>query len=196
MAGGGNSRGMPEREDRDDWPEDAPVPDREVVDDVTTGLRRHFVASGDGLDVVNVDDQNIQGEFVRVSADMAYHGQLFADAVREFLLAKARYKSATAAAELRIRATNLVQWGGAAVKLTEASVAAAVVVDVGVDAAQLAMIEAEAAKARRWAYLEAIRSKRDMLVSLGAHVRAFMDPVIREKERERRERLPVGDEIP
>jgi hypothetical protein len=54
--------------------------------------------------------------------------------------------------------------------------------------AKMRAIEAEVDEKRLRGVLDAVRTKRDMLISLGAHVRIEMehDPVIREEVRGRR----------
>lgn len=136
--------------------------------------------------VVAIDEAAVGYEFYAISAHMGYWGARFADASRAFLLAKARHHAVGAAAGLRIRADgNITMPDGRPVKLTEEAIKQAVICDAAVARAELQFIEAEAEKIRLGTLLEALRTKRDMLVSIGANIRAEMDgnPSIRREAR-------------
>jgi len=151
------------------------------------------------LDCVTIEPLMIQEEFVRVPRDLAYWNQRYSDAYERLLTAKHEWERTKATAELRIRAVNedamaveaettpddakpkpakgRARGGG----LTEAAVAARLLLDDAVYAARVAYIAAEAEKNHLAGVLDAVRSKRDAVVSIGAHIRAEMqgDPAIR-----------------
>lgn len=133
------------------------------------------------LDCVNVEPLQIQEEFVRVPRDLAYWNQRYADAYEAFLRAKVELERTEGMRRLHIRA----QLEDAGVKITEALVDAKLSVDEEVYTAKVTLLEAEAAKVRLNGTLDAVRSKRDALVSIGAHIRAEMagDPSIRNEHR-------------
>lgn len=128
-------------------------------------------------DCVNVDPLFVKEEFTRVAYDLAYWNERYAVAYRAWLKAKINERRTLAFADARIRA----RFTDEGVKPTEPMVAAEVSVDDAVYAAQLASMEAEVEKVRLHGVVDAVRSKKDALVSIGAHVRAEMagDPAIR-----------------
>jgi hypothetical protein len=121
---------------------------------------------------VEIIPEAIREEFVRVPADLAYWGRKYADAVKAALVAEHDRKVTYAEERLRVRA--LAQAGN--VKLTEADVEATVERSPPCRAAKLAEIEAEAGKVGARVALDAVSAKRDMVMSLGAHIRAEMSP--------------------
>ena len=133
--------------------------------------------------------EQIEDEFRRVSADLAYWNNKFADALREHLRAKATEKQVRASVYLEIR-SGAAEKGE---KLTEAMTDAKVETHEDVRDAVDRCIHAEASKARMYGMVDAVRSKKDMLVSIGAQVRAEMqgDPMLRKEAREHRQ---LGDE--
>jgi hypothetical protein len=132
---------------------------------------------------VRIDPLDIQAEFIRVPGDLAYWNDRYADALREFLISEADFKILKAQLEPLTRQA-LLDAGG---KTTEAQVKAAIDSDDQVLEAQRRCVEAEVEKNRLYGALDAIRSKKEMLISLGAHLRAEMggDPVLRDQMRNR-----------
>ena len=104
--------------------------------------------------------------------------------MRRHLLAKIDEKVLKANLEPLVRQA-LAEEGG---KVTEAMVEAAINSNEQYIAAQRDTVEAEVAKHECYGYLDSIRSKKDMIVSLGAHLRVEMegDPLVREQARARR----------
>jgi hypothetical protein len=127
---------------------------------------------------VRIEPLALEEEFVRMSADLAYWNQRYAAAVREHLTSKIAIERT--ASHLRIIHRERLTAENPKPP-TESMVEAAVNTDEQMDKARAALIDAEVEKVRLAGVLDAVRTKRDMLVSLGAHVRAEMqaDPSIR-----------------
>lgn len=149
----------------------------------------------EALDDLGVDDylkqcvsivpEAIQEEFMRIPAMLAYWNARYAQAIREHLNAKLDEKILRANLLPVIR-TELMEAGA---KLTESQVEAALDSNESLIEAQRRTIDADAAKAEAYGQLDAIRSKKEMLISLGAQLRAELqgDPLIRETVRGARE---------
>lgn len=126
-------------------------------------------------------------EFASVAGHMAYWSERFAEAQRGYGEAKFALELTEARLAMRHRETLGALVSAGELKLprgvTEAMVQERVLTDPVYQGARLDLIEAEAAKARLHGIVGAVATKRDMLVSLGAHVRAEMnlDPLIRER---------------
>jgi hypothetical protein len=133
---------------------------------------------------VYIEPLQMEAEFTRLPGDFAYWGERYSRASRAFLLAEREEKTVRAKQWLVLRAKMV----GEGQKATEAAVDATVEADPAVQAAYLARLEAEAEKDRLRTVLESIRTKREMLVSLGATIRQEMenDPVIRSRLAARR----------
>lgn len=133
---------------------------------------------------VKINPEDIQGEFVRIPSDLAYWNAQYAATMRRHLFSKIDTKVLRARLEPIIRAA-LIEAGA---KLTEGMVKAAVDSDDRVIEAEHMEAEADVAKNECYGYLDSIRSKKDMLISLGAQLRAEMegDPLIREQVRSRK----------
>lgn len=121
---------------------------------------------------VEILPEAIREEFVRIPADLAYWGGRYADAIKDFLVAEQQRKTAYAHARLNHRAAAAA--GGK--KLTEADVDALVETDHACGQAKLLEIEMEAAKVSAKIKLDAVSAKKDMVMSLGAYIRAEMAP--------------------
>lgn len=128
---------------------------------------------------INPDD--IQEEFVRVPGDLAYWNSRYADAQRAQLTAELDEKVLKAELEAPVRLALI----SAGAKVTESMVKAGVESHDDYVQAQRHTIDCEVEKSKCFGYLDAIRSKRDMIISLGAHIRAEMqgDPLVREAMR-------------
>jgi hypothetical protein len=116
---------------------------------------------------VEITPEAIQEEFIRIPADMAYWGAKYAEASRTYLIAEQAVKEVRARLRLAIRET-------ASAKLTVDAVDAQVEGQAEYQSAKMAEIEAEAAKLLAKVKLDAVIAKRDMAMSLGAHLRAEM----------------------
>lgn len=137
---------------------------------------------------VRIDPSKVTEEFIRVPSDLAFWSERYNDAAEAYLRAKMTRDKCAAEVELRVR-RDAAHRGE---KLTENIVQARVTVDEEFTAMNLAVIEAEANKNRLRSTVDAILAKKDMLVSVGAHLRAEMgrDPVVREQAA----RNTLGDE--
>lgn len=140
---------------------------------------------------IDIFPEQLQEEFVRTPADMAYWGREFADAARARDMSKLLTKRVRAQVEKAVRAAPRAAGEKAP---TEATVAAAVETDAGVIAAEEAEADAEYQVAVIKGTLDAIRAKRDMLIQLGAQQRLEMesDPLIRQRIVARRDMLANG----
>lgn len=124
-----------------------------------------------------IDPLCIQEEYVRLPADLAYWNQKYAIAFRAWARARLSRKRLEAVLAIEHREQFAVDGR----KATEGMVTAAVETDDRLEAAAAFEVEAEVEKVRLWGVLDAVRAKKDMLVSIGAHVRAEMnsDPTVR-----------------
>lgn len=125
---------------------------------------------------VEIDPLGLQEEYVRLPADLAYQSSRYAQAYREAARAKSARKRLGALLAIEHRAR--LQLDGRA---TEAMVEAAVETDPRMQTAEDREIDAEVERQRLYGIVDAVRAKKDMLVSIGAHVRAEMgaDPTVR-----------------
>lgn len=150
---------------------------------------------------VQITPELISEEFVRTPADLAYWNARYADGVRTHLKAKLHLdmvqrdgakEVAEATARARIECREEIQSQNDK-RVTESMVEAAVETHAPLLAARekaasaevqarFAFIEAEAQKAELYGFVDAIRTKKEMLISLGAQLRKEMegDPTIRE----------------
>lgn len=133
---------------------------------------------------IEIDALAIESEFVRIPADLAYWGERYAEAHRDYLAAKIDAKRITARMFLEQRIA--IQADGE--RATEAYTNARVEESTTWLDAQNALLEAEARRESIKGTLDAVRAKRDMVVSLGAQIRAQMDhdPQINEEVGARR----------
>jgi hypothetical protein len=133
---------------------------------------------------VKIEPTVIEEEFIRLPADLAHWNEREAVALRAHLTSKIEVDRAYATAQI-IERERLAMEGG---KPTEARVAAAVELNKDYNEARVRAVEAEVERARLRGVVMAISAKREMLVSLGAHVRKEMesDPVLREQVRANR----------
>lgn len=131
------------------------------------------------FDSIYIQPEALQEEFARVSMDFAYWSAQATDAYEAQQMAELDVKRAKARLYVVNRTTLEMESPNG--KTTEAQVEAAVVNDPEMVAAEITRIQADVARDRAKLTLEAIRIKKDMLVSLGAHERTEMqgDPTIR-----------------
>lgn len=128
---------------------------------------------------VTIEPLAIQEEYIRLPADMSYWNARYADAVRVHLHAKHELERVEAQQQLEQR-EKLAAEGK---KPTEAMVSASVLLSDEYNKAKLTAIEAEVGKMRAAGRVDDLHSKREMLISMGAHIRKEMDgdPVLREQ---------------
>lgn len=132
---------------------------------------------------VKIEPLAIQEEFVRIPADLAYWNSRYAQALRAHLMAKIDLDVTRAKLQPIVRLA--LQEAGA--KVTESQVDAAIESHDSYVEHRRRVADAEVAKNELFGSLDAIRAKKDMLMSLGAHLRVEMegDPVMREHMRGR-----------
>lgn len=138
-------------------------------------------------DCVSIEPTEIEEEFVRVPAELAYWSHRYAESYERRVRAKLQLDRV--AAMLRLKHRSIME--DEKVKITESQVDARVETDDEMFAAREAMLRAEVDEVRTKGAVEAVRAKRDMLVSIGAHQRAEMqgDPLIRREARDARARI-------
>lgn len=129
---------------------------------------------------IRIEPLQIQDEYVRVPSDLAYWTEMHATIYREWQLAKFSREQEWGAAVNRAR-SELSSRGG---KATVSDVEAYAINDPAYVKAKRDEVHLEAERQRLLGMVEAVRTKRDMLVSLGAHIRAELehDPIIKERE--------------
>lgn len=142
---------------------------------------------------VTVRPESLEEEFRRLPAELAYWNAKYAAAYRALALAEAHRRSVTSRTHLEMRERlksvteeELAKTPKAKLRQpTVGDIEALVEGDELVILARRAELEAECEKVRIQGAVEAVRTKKDMLVSLGAHIRAEMegDPVLREQVR-------------
>ncbi len=130
---------------------------------------------------VQIEPLAIQEEFIRIPADLAYWNARYAKALRRHLMAKVNIDTCRARLVPAVR-NAIIEAGG---KATEATVEAAVESNEALIEARQEGVEAEVEKNELYGALDAIRSKKEMLISLGAHMRAELDgdPALRDHSR-------------
>lgn len=128
-------------------------------------------------EAVQIEPLALQEEFIRTPRDLAYWNERYRNANQAFLESKIELERVEARQRIWHR-ERLVNEGG---KVTESMVDAAVAMDDELYAARMEHVKKEVEKTRVNGVLDAIRAKRDSLISIGAHVRAEMghDPTIR-----------------
>ncbi len=136
-------------------------------------------------DAVKIEPLALEEEFVRLPADLAYWNNLYAQGLRRFLIAKARIKHVKAQLYIEIR--EVAAEAGA--KTTESSIEAAIETHEKYREASDELIAAEVNKSKVGGAVDAVVAKKDMLVSLGAHIRAEMggSPSVRRDHKDARD---------
>jgi hypothetical protein len=136
---------------------------------------------------IALDDFALDEEFIRMPADLAYWNSQYADALRTYLVAKLEHDRTRARVYLTVKAVNE---DGGGKKATVADLEAMVVCDPAYHQTALTLLEADVAKTRLRGVVDAVVTKKDMLQSLGAKLRAEMagDPMVRREHSERRTR--------
>lgn len=110
-------------------------------------------------------------EFVRLPSDLAYWNSVYADALGDLLRAERTLEEGEARAREEHRAAVPEDE-----KVTEKALDARVALDPRYMKLREAVDDAAVAKARASGVVDAIRAKREMVVSLGAQLRAEMQP--------------------
>jgi hypothetical protein len=134
----------------------------------------------------------INDEFVELPGHLAYWTGRYADAYEVWLDAKRNREQTYHRLSIGWRTT--LEGGGrgkakGSSRVTIGEVESHVVIDSDYIQAQEEELEAEVIKLRLHGVLEALRAKKEMLISLGAHIRLEManDPLIRKEMRIERE---------
>ena len=133
-------------------------------------------------DAVAIEPLAIEEEFIRLPADLAYRNEMYASAYRRFLVAKHEADRTYSRLMMEHRATLEASNDK---RPTEGAIKASVENDPDWDLAQRRLIDAEVGKISAYGVVDAIRTKRDALISIGAHIRAEMggDPSTRARHR-------------
>lgn len=133
---------------------------------------------------IDIDENLITEEYQRLPGDLAYYNAQLAQATRAYLAAKRAVEKTEARLTLKYGHSSEAHlkpegWK----KPNDAIVDALVQEDEEMEVAAQLLIEAEAERARLIGVVEAVRAKREMIVSLGAHLRIELqgDPILREQ---------------
>ena len=121
-------------------------------------------------EAVMIEPVALNEEFIRLPSDLARWGEVFAEAIKELMAAKCAL--GTMDADLFKYYKQQKPEDGS--KPTEKWIDACVEADPRHVEAQRRLDAAEYQKSRTWGVLDAIRAKREMLVSLGANHRSEM----------------------
>lgn len=126
-----------------------------------------------------IDEFAIQAEYMRLPGDYAYWNSRYSEVYRYHLRSKLDLTQLVARLTKEYRAR--LEAGRSSGRVTIGEVEAEVEADSEYLDAKIVEIEADAEAKRLAGVLEALRTKREMLISLGAHIRAEMnrDPMIR-----------------
>jgi hypothetical protein len=129
---------------------------------------------------IRIEPEALQEEFVRMPADFAFWNEQYKTALESFLRAKANLEQVEA--KTYLVACNKLNPATAKV-FTVDGIKALVETEDTVMMAREALIIAEVEMTKLKGILEAIRTKRDMLIQLGAQIRTEMqnDPVVRKQ---------------
>ena len=132
------------------------------------------------VDSVTIDENNLNAEYMRVAADLAYWSKKSGEAQFEHLAAKAAIKRCEGVASERAR--SLLEADPSVSKITEGKVDARAQQDKDVADAHDRFAHAAAWRTTVDGYVEAVKTKKDMLVSLGADLRKEREnePYLRE----------------
>lgn len=143
---------------------------------------------------VQLNPEDLQNEFCRTGADLAYFGARFAEALKTWRLAEGSRKRMWAKLYMYYRSELTEQDKG---RVTEKQIESAVEVDAQYEKARLVEVTAEAYHLSAKTEFIAVQAKKDLLQSLGAQVRAEMsaDPTIRDNRAAQRQFDPSPDEL-
>lgn len=128
-------------------------------------------------DSIHIEPLALQEEYVRVPSDLAYWNAQYSDAFER--LQRAKLSLDLGLARLNAEHRELLGVGGK--KTTEAMVDAAVALDPEFERLRLEVIVAESQTKKLYGFVDAVRSKKEMIISVGAQLRAEMggDPSLR-----------------
>jgi len=143
------------------------------------------------LAAAGINPVDIQGEFTRIAALIALYNEAYAEALKAHLHRKAGRDRMFAARYLAHRQAVLE----AGEKATEGVLKARVLVDKEYVLALERAAAAEVEKVRLGGVLNALATKRDALISLGAHLRDEMAGSPRVRGEERIDELDFSFEI-
>lgn len=121
-----------------------------------------------------IDELIISEEFIRLPADVSYWNSMYAEAYRQFLIAEFDRKQSWANALSAARVVLADKGLGGARGPTVDAVEAEAMRDPNFVKAKRWEIQCESDKVRLAGVLEALRTKKDMLISYGANQRAEM----------------------
>lgn len=121
-------------------------------------------------EAVSVNRDDLNSEFVRLSADLAYWGEQLAEAEHEYSMAKLASEKLTAEAFVRYK-EHLQSTQG---RTTDSSVNAMVTKDHRIVASKTNLLTKTHERNRLKSVVESIRAKKEMIISLGAQMRAEM----------------------
>ncbi len=153
-------------------------------------------------DCVDIDPIALEEEFIRLPADLAYWNHQFADAVAQYQRAKfhreqvaarlhgeCREALMTAAVEAAEDAEDAGKKAAKVKAPTVSDIESAVLQHEEYTGARELEVEKESEKARLYGVVDSVRTKRDMLIQMGANRRVEMqgDPILREEARAQRE---------
>jgi hypothetical protein len=126
---------------------------------------------------VIINEHDLTGEYIRLPALMARYGARLSLAIQDYQEAELAFDRVEAGVSLEWRHTLGIAREGTARggKATESSVQDHVRNDQRWVDAKMGMIEADAKRHRARELCTALAAKREMLVSLGAHIRKEMD---------------------
>lgn len=130
---------------------------------------------------VTVNDNDISGEYMRVPGDLAYFVKKYAEAEYAYLAAKAEVDRQKGGAYERARKD--LEEDPDVKKATEKMVEARAANDALLVGALEDLAFASSQRKLFDGYVDAVKTKRDMLISLGAHMRKERDaePMIRDR---------------
>lgn len=142
------------------------------------GLSEHAIAC------VEIFPEALEEEYVRISADMAYWDEMYSRALHRHLALKRNEKKFTAMLKIEHRERLFAEGAGkksGSGRVTDSMVEAAVEIDDRMVDFNTQRVDAEVEMIRLRGFVEAIHAKKEMIVSIGAHVRKEMDgdPVVR-----------------
>jgi hypothetical protein len=134
---------------------------------------------------VRIDPLDLREEYMRLPGDLATANARYAEALDAYLEAEAHAKSETAKLYLQLRELMAIKGD----RVTEAMLLATLESSPKWLEIRGRVVSAEVDKVRARGLCDAIHAKREMLVSLGAHVRKEMDndPTIRKQYQDRNE---------
>jgi hypothetical protein len=153
--------------------EDRPVTEPKKVDgfkEFMDGLEKY------DRECISINPFDLNDEFTKLPAQVAYWNAELGNAIEDVLATKKEYD------EMRARVFIFIKSDSDA-KLTVADIDARVTVDVEVEDAHMALVKAEAKKARVKGMVDALHVKKDMLQMIGSKLKIEMehDPILREQ---------------